>query len=474
MPKNLETRADSSTCGSNSAALPEDLFPSARRGFLKASCATVSSVLLGAAPGLLRGQTLTRALRVGLVGCGGRGTGAASQALMADPHAELIALGDVDQSQIQKCVATLGAIRKIAAQVNADRQFVGLDAYEKVIRSDVDVVLLATPPGFRPLHLAACVDAGKHIFCEKPVATDACGVRSVLQSAEKAKAKNLSLVGGLCWRYSPVTQRMFSSIHQGAIGGLMTYTANYFGNTVKPMPPPSARPAGMSDIEWQIRNWYNFVWLSGDGLVEQAIHSADRIAWAMHDAPPISCFGVGGRAVPAQGGNIYDHFAITYQYPNGVQAFLASRQIDNCYNDVSDYIVGSEGSCTFGRGPFPSFEGKSKWAWNNQMGSLADLLMNNSGSAGARVRSHVREDVYQYEQNVLMSSIRNQKPVNDGDRMATSTMLVILGRMAAYTGQQVTWAQAFGSNECLVPEKLEWNARLPVAPLAEPGFTRVS
>jgi predicted dehydrogenase len=228
----------------------------------------------------------------------------------------------------------------------------------------------------------------------------------------------------------------------------------------------------MSDTEWQIRNWYNFVWLSGDGLVEQAIHAADRIAWAMHDAPPISCFGVGGRAVPSPGGNIYDHFAITYQYPNGVQAFLGSRQIDGCYNDVSDYIVGSDGACTFGRGPFPVFEGKSKWTLKNQFGSVADSFTNNSGSIGARVKWHVEDAVYQYEQNALMSSIRNQKPVNDGDRMATSTMLAIMGRMAAYTGQQITWDQVFGSNERLVPEKIEWDAALPVAPRAEPGLTK--
>ena len=446
---------------------------SARRSFLKATCFAVGGTLLPRAPGVLRGQSISKTLRIGLVGCGGRGTGAASQALLADPHTELVAVADVDPLQMQKCLAALGGIGKISGQVKADHQFVGLDGYAKVIASDVDLVLLATPPAFRPLHLAACVDAGKHIFCEKPVATDAFGVRSVLESVEKAKAKNLSLVGGLCWRYSPIAQHMFQSISQGAIGRMVSYNATYYGNAVKPMLPASARPSGMSDTEWQIRNWYNFVWLSGDGLVEQAIHSADRIAWAMHDRPPINCVGTGGRIIPARGGNIYDHFSITYSYPEGVQALLNSRQIDDCYNDVSDYIVGSEGTCTFGHGTYPTFAGKNRWNLANQVSSAADSFMNSTGSVGARIKNHTEDDVYQLEQNALLSSIRNGKPLNDGNRMATSTMLVIMGRMAAYTGQQVSWEQAFGSNERLVPEKIDWNGKLPVAPRAEPGITKL-
>ena len=182
-------------------------------------------------------------------------------------------------------------------------------------------MLLATPPGFRPTHLAACIDANKHVFCEKPIATDAPGVRSVLATSEKAKQKNLSLVAGFCWRYNNMIQDTFQQMEDGAIGKLVAYYATYYTNPVKPMPPASARPAGMSDIEWQIRNWYNFVWLCGDSLVEQAVHSVDKIAWAMHDEPPVSCVGVGGRAIPAEGGNIYDHFEVNYIYPNGVRAF---------------------------------------------------------------------------------------------------------------------------------------------------------
>lgn len=451
--------------------MPEPI--SARRGFLKAGCVAMGGALLPRASAVLSAQSVTKAIRVGLVGCGGRGTGAASQALTADPHAELVAVADVDESQITKCLSALESIGKISGQVKTPNKFVGLDGYAKVIASDVDLVLLATPPGFRPVHLAACVDAGKHIFCEKPVATDAFGVRSVLSSAKKAKEKNLSLVGGLCWRYSPIAQHMFQSISNGAIGRMVSYNATYYGNAVKPMPPANARPTGMSDTEWQIRNWYNFVWLSGDGLVEQAIHSADRIAWSMHDAPPLNCIGTGGRAAPAQGGNIYDHFGITYNYPGGVQAFLNARQIDDCYNDVSDYMVGTEGTCTFGHGTYPVFQGKNRWGLGNQLSAAADSLMSNTGSFGERVRNHTEDDIYQLEHNVLLASIRNCKPVNDGNRMATSTMLVIMGRMAAYTGQQVTWDQAFGSNDRLVPEKIDWNGKLAVPPRAVPGITKL-
>ena len=221
-----------------------------------------------------------------------------------------------------------------------------------MIDSSVDVVLLATPPGFRPQHLAACIAANKHVFCEKPVSTDAPGVRcGHADGANRRKQKNLSLVAGFCWRYNNMIQDTFQQVQSGAIGRLVAYYATYYTNPVKPMPPASTRPAGMSDVEWQIRNWYNFVWLCGDSLVEQAVHSVDKIAWAMHDEPPVSCVGVGGRAIPAEGGNIYDHFEINYLYPNGVRAFLANRQIDGCYNENSDYIMGTDGTCTIGRGP---------------------------------------------------------------------------------------------------------------------------
>jgi myo-inositol 2-dehydrogenase/D-chiro-inositol 1-dehydrogenase len=418
-----------------------------RRDFLKAAGAAIVTGF----PAVISAQTVTNAIKVGLVGCGGRGSGAASQALKADDYTELTAVADIEQAQIDKCLGSLKKIQKIANRVKLDesKRFLGLDAFQQVIDAGVDTVLLATPPGFRPRHLEACIAANKHVFCEKPISTDAPGVRSVLDTSEKAKAKNLSLVAGFCWRYSNMILDTFQQMEDGAIGKLVAYYATYYTNPVKPMPPASARPAGMSDVEWQIRNWYNFVWLCGDSLVEQAVHSADKIAWAMHDQPPVSCVGVGGRATPAEGGNIYDHFEVNYIYPNGVRAFLANRQIEGCYNENSDYALGTDGTCTIGRGPVPRISGKTNWTWQGE-----------------------KYDMYQREHDVLFAAIRKNQPINDGKRMATSTLLAMMGRMAAYTGQEITWDQALNSQERLFPEQLDWNGRHAVPPRAQPGLTK--
>jgi myo-inositol 2-dehydrogenase / D-chiro-inositol 1-dehydrogenase len=423
-----------------------------RRDFLKTATGALSGALIAGFPAIISAQTVTNAIKVGLVGCGGRGTGAASQALHADTNAELTAVGDVDQAQIDQSLGTLKEISKISERVKAEKpsQFVGLDAYQKVIGSGVDVVLLATPPGFRPVHLAACVSANKHIFCEKPAATDAPGIRSVLQTTEDARQKNLSLVAGFCWRYNQMIEETFQKMFDGAIGRPVAYYATYYTSPVKPMPPDSDRPAGMSDVEWQIKNWYNFVWLCGDSLVEQAVHSIDKIAWAVHDQPPVSCVAVGGRIIPSPGGNIYDHFNVNYLYPNGFRAFMTNRQIEGCYNENADYILGTDGSITIGRSPVPRIEGKTNWTWSGQ-----------------------KYDMYQREHDELFASIRNHKPINDGKRLATSTLLAIMGRMAAYTGQEVTWDQALNSQEKLYPEHLEWNASLPVPLRAQPGITKL-
>ncbi len=417
-----------------------------RRDFLKTAAGIVAGF-----PAIIRAQTVTNAIKVGLVGCGGRGTGAASQALHADDFTELTAVADIDAERIDACLATLGKIQKIATRLKVDpsKKFLGLDAYQKLIDSEVDTVLLVTPPGFRPVHLAACIKANKHVFCEKPIATDAPGVRSVLDTVEIAKQKNLSLVAGFCWRYNNKIIATFDQVHAGALGKLVAYYATYYTNPVKPMPPASTRPAGMSDVEWQVRNWYNFTWICGDSIVEQAVHSADKIAWAMHDEPPESCVGVGGRVIPAEGGNIYDHFEVNYIYPNGFRAFLANRQIQGCYNENSDYILGADGTCTIGRGPAPHIDGKTNWLWTGE-----------------------EYDMYQREHDVLFASIRQNRPINDGKRMATSTMLAMMGRMAAYTGQQITWDQALNSQERLVPENLDWNGKLEAPPLPRPGVTK--
>src|ERR1039458_1978555 len=278
-----------------------------RREFLKTSALVGSAVVVPAIlPGELFAKENTDTLRVGLIGCGGRGSGAASQALSADKNVVLTAMGDAFEDQLQKSLQSLQKAHPEKVKVTPEKCFVGLDAYQKVIDSGVDVVLLATPPGFRPVHLKAAVDAGKHIFCEKPMATDAPGVRSVLDSVKAAKEKSLSLVAGFCWRYEVARREFYRRLHAGAIGDLRAIYATYYTGPVKPMPPASERPAAMGDLEWQMRNWYNFTWLSGDGYVEQAVHSVDKVAWAMKDQPPLKAVAVGGRQTPNNQGDWQD------------------------------------------------------------------------------------------------------------------------------------------------------------------------
>jgi myo-inositol 2-dehydrogenase/D-chiro-inositol 1-dehydrogenase len=418
-----------------------------RRGFLAGGSALAISAGM---PALLKGQAAP--IKIGLVGCGGRGTGAAAQALKADDGSRLVAVADIERERVEDSLTRLKRAMGVQASkvaVEEGNIFLGLNAYQKVIEAGVDVVLLATPPGFRPQHLRAAVEAGKHIFCEKPIAVDAQGVRSVLETAKLAKEKNVSLVSGFCWRYSNYIRETFERVAGGAIGEIVAYYATYYTSPVKPMPPAATRPEGISDVEWMIRNWYNFTWLSGDGLVEQAIHSADKIAWAMKDQPPVSCVAVGGRQIPAEGGNIYDHFEVNYLYPNNVRAFLGCRQIEGCHNENSDYIMGTKGVCTIGRGPMPRIEGETRWVF-----------------------SGAKNDMYQAEHDHLFASIRQGRAVNDGEWMATSTMLGIMGRMAAYTGQQITWEQALNSQEKLFPDELVWEGTVAVPPMALPGKTK--
>ncbi len=416
-----------------------------RRRFLKGSAAVAG------ASSFLRGAQISQEIKVGLVGCGGRGTGAAAQALQADDYAILTAVADVDRERIETCLEAVEKRHQGKNKVRVDNQhrFLGLDAYQSVIDSGVDVVLLATPPGFRPSHLKACVEAGKHVFCEKPMAVDAPGVRSVLETVRASVERKLSIVAGFCWRYNNMVVAAMDQVHSGAIGEIVAYYATYYTNPVKPMPPAYERPLGMSDIEWQIRNWYNFVWTCGDSLVEQAVHSVDKIAWAMGDRPPESCVAVGGRQIPAHDGNIFDHFEVNYLYPDGVRAFMGCRQIAGCHRENADYILGTKGRLTIGRGVMARIEGETRWMYRGRQNNM-----------------------YQEEHDVLFRAIRRGEPVNDGVRMAHSTQVAILGRMAAYTGQQLTWDQAMQSKEKRFPDNLTWTMAHDVPPLARPGQTK--
>jgi myo-inositol 2-dehydrogenase / D-chiro-inositol 1-dehydrogenase len=441
-----------------------------RRDFLKASALVGSalaapSVLTSRAAeeapatsqaGLERSGTIVEAapndalLRVGLIGCGGRGSGAASQALSADPNVTLTAMGDAFEDQLRKSLQNLQKEHPDKVKVAPEKCFVGLDAYQKVIDSGVDVVLLATPPGFRPVHLKAAVEAGKHIFCEKPMATDAPGVRSVLESVKKAKEKKVALVAGFCWRYETARREFYGRIHNGAIGDLRAIYATYYAGRVKPMPPASERPESMGDLEWQMRNWYNFTWLSGDGYVEQACHSVDKVVWGLKDVNPIKAVAVGGRQSPNNQGNIFDHMFVVYEFPDDVRAFVGQRQMGNTYTDNSDYLMGSAGFAKIQGWTGVFIKGKENWRYKGP-----------------------KADMYQIEHNELFAGIRSGKLINDGEWMAHSTLVGIMGRMAAYTGQEITWEQAMNSQEKIVPDELDWKMKLPCPPMAMPGVTKL-
>jgi myo-inositol 2-dehydrogenase/D-chiro-inositol 1-dehydrogenase len=423
-----------------------------RRDFLKSS-ALVGGAL--AAPAILSSNlfagTNSDTLRVGLIGCGGRGSGAADQALTADKNVILTAMADAFEDRLQTSLKNLQTKHPEKVKVTPDKCFVGLDAYQKLINSGVDVVLLATPPGFRPAHLKAAIAAGKHVFTEKPMATDAPGVRSVLASAEEAKKKNLSLVAGFCYRYNHGVRAIMEKIHDGAIGEVRALYNTY--NTGSVWPPFPRRPE-WTDMQYQVKNWYYYTWLSGDHIAEQAVHSLDKMSWAMKDVPPVKCVAHGGRQVRTapEFGNIFDHFSVVYEYASGARGFHFSRQQEHCYSDNSDYILGGDGVAHIVRaftGPFV-VKGKNNW----------------------RYREDKPSDMYQNEHDEFFASIRNGKPMNDGQWMAQSTLIAIMGRMAAYTGQEVTWEQAMSSEERLVPENPGWETPIAVAPVAMPGQTK--
>jgi predicted dehydrogenase len=419
-----------------------------RRDFLRSSSAAAGVM---AFPALLQAENKTDRIKIGLIGCGGRGSGAANNALTVDPNVQLVAMADVFPDRLENALHGLTA--KFAStpgrvDVPKDRQFTGLDAYKQLLSTDIDCVLLATPPGFRPLHFAAAVEAGRHIFCEKPMATDASGVRAVIEASRKAKEKSLSVVAGFCWRYNGQLRAMFDKIHSGELGAVRSLYHTYLTGPVKPMPAPESRKEGVGDLEWQLRNWMNFVWLSGDGLVEQACHSVDKMLWAMGDVAPIKCTAVGGRINANPGGNIFDHMEVNYEWANGVRGFMAQRQVGGCFNDNNDYITCEKGIATTKGGVHVS--GSSSWKSEGKFLSM-----------------------YEQEHKELYDSIRAGKPHNDGEWMCQSTRAALMGRMAAYTGQEVSWDHMLKSKEDLFPRALDWKMELAVAPMAAPGRSKL-
>ena len=429
-----------------------------RRMFLKTTAAAAS---LAYVPNLVHADGNTQTLKIGLVGCGGRGTGAAAQALSADRDVKLWAVGDAFQDRLDGCLRQLGQTPAHAAKIDvpAERRFVGFDAYQQVINSGVDVVLLCTPPHFRPLHLETALRAGKHIFCEKPMAVDAPGVRRVAALAEVAQQRRLSVVAGFCWRYYTPMRETVRRIHDGAIGDITALHTNYLTGALW----HRERQEGWTDMQWQMRNWPYFTWLSGDYNVEQHCHSLDKMMWLMRDVPPLRAYGVGGRQTRTgpEFGHIFDHMAVVYEFPNNVRCFAFCRQQAGTHGETTDHIIGTKGLGNLlgtnqpGRSsPAYSISGETNWRLPN-----------------AEQRAAV--DMYQQEHNELFASIRSGNPINDIARMANSTMLAILGRMACYTGEMITWDRALNSREDLTPpDGYRWDRAPAIPAVARPGVTR--
>lgn len=419
-----------------------------RRKFIKSTGAAViysAAALNMGFPNPMFGQN-SNTLKVGLIGCGGRGSGAAAQALNADPDVVLYAMADAFEDRLNDSLEMLKKAHGGKVQVEKERQFVGFDAYQKLIDSGVDVVLLATPPAFRPDHITAAVDAGKHIFCEKPVAVDAPGVRKVKEAVKKSKEKNLSIVSGFTLRYSNSNRELFGRILDGQIGDVKTisHTRNGGGVWYKP------RQENWSDMEYQMRNWYYYNWLSGDFIVEMIVHGLDLMSWSMGNKMPLRVTGNGGRQVRVEEkyGNIYDHFGIEYEFENEVRGFNFCRHWPDTSHRNTVEVAGTKGNAYFGGGK-TRITGKSEWQFEGE-----------------------ENNPYQVQHNELFAAIREGDPINDGDIMTNSTMMAIISRMAAYSGQTLTWEEALNSDKVLGPKSFSWDLKYSGPGVAIPGVTK--
>jgi predicted dehydrogenase len=416
-----------------------------RRTFLKHSSA------LAVAGGLTAGLAVPRGVhaagqagfKVALIGCGGRGTGAAVNTVEAEPTARITAMADLFPDRLEGSRKILSGKLKNNFDVTDETCFTGFGAYEKAIGSDADIVILATPPHFRPAHLKAAVEAGKHIFCEKPVAVDAPGIRSVFETVKQAQEKGLSIVSGLCWRYDHGVLETTRRILDGEIGDIVAIQENYLASTLW----LRVRKPDWSDMEYQCRNWLYYNWLSGDHIVEQHIHSLDKAVWLNEDQPPVSCIGLGGRQVRTgpQFGNIYDHHAVCYEFPK-MKVFAYTRQMKNCKNDVDDYVLGTRGKAKLLKNTIEP-NGKELWKFGGAKPSM-----------------------YVEEHRALYGGLKSGQPINNGDYMTKSTMMAIMGRMATYTGKEITWDMAMNSEEDLSPPDYAWGAA-PEVKIAMPGET---
>lgn len=421
-----------------------------RRDFVKSSAILAGGTLLSQLPtGASAYARKDDTLKIAVIGCGGRGTGAADQALSAPTagKVKIVAMADAFRDRLDESFANLSKkYGKDKLDVPEKNKFVGFDAYKQAIAL-ADVVLLATPPGFRSIHFDEAVRAGKHVFMEKPVATDAPGVRMVLAAAEEAKKKNLSVVVGLQRRYQNNYRETLKRIQDGAVGDILSGQVYWDGAGVWVKP----RVAGQTEMEYQMRNWYYFNWLCGDHILEQHIHNIDVANW-FKGGYPVTAQGMGGRQVRTgkEYGEIFDHHFVEFVYADGTVISSQCRHIPGCMNKVEEAFQGTKGRISI------SGDGDAR---------ITDLK-------GGSIYNHRGKDdpnPYQTEHDELFASIRNGKPINDAEMGAKSTLTAIMGRMATYSGQVIKWDDAMASTVSLMPEKFAFDAQPPVLP-DENGF----
>lgn len=428
-----------------------------RRNFIKLSGSTLAASTMGfnvIANPYPKHQFNADTLKVGIIGCGGRGTGAALQAVRGDKNIVLTAMADVFEDKLELAYNSLMEEAPDKIKVPANQKFLGFDAYKKVLQTDVDIIISGTPPNFRPAHLEAAIEAGKHVFFEKPVAVDAAGIRKVIEVAKKAKEKKLGFMSGFCWRYDFPKRETFQRVLDGEIGDVLSIynTYNTGAGAWRDIKPSWGK------FKKELRNWVYYTWMSGDHIVEQAVHSLDLMSWAKGDVLPIKASGTGGRQsrIEPEFGNIYDHFAITYEYPDGSRGFHHSRQQKGTTGAYGIELLGTRGRCDINVWNRHEIKGKQSWSWE---------------------KTHTEKDknnMYQTEHDELMASIRKGDPINDGIRSANSTMLAIWGRMVAYTGKDLTWDEALNSQEMLTPhiDEYNWDLDWKIKEVARPGVTQ--
>ncbi len=411
--------------------------PTTRREFLRTSAALATTAAL--APLALERSVHAAGndvIRIGLIGCGGRGTDAAGNAMNAGKDIRLVALADIFDERLKASREQLKTIKPDQVAVKDDHCFVGFDGYEKLLASGVDAVVIAAASHFHPQILKAAIDAGKHVFCEKPHGIDIPGLKVSMAAAEAAKQKGLSLVSGLCWRYDPGVRETMKRVHDGAIGDIVAIQENYLSN---PYSMRERRP-GQTEMEWQMWNWYHFNWLSGDQIAQQLVHSLDKSSWAMRDQPPRKVYGMGGRqtSLDAKFGDQFDHQAVIFEYDNGVRVFGFTRDQADCHRDTNDYIFGTKGRCNLLN---YRIEGETNWRYEKP-----------------------RENMYDLEHAELFQSIRESKPINNGHYMCLSSALGIAAQIACYTGAVLTWEDVMNSKRSFTLPRYGWDVEPPVKP----------